>query len=377
MARLNISSLGTLHFSLDHTPNLSIPSRKAQALLVYLAVESYQAHPRSRLAGLLWPDRSEAAARHSLSQALLALRRSIDGAVSDDGIPFIDAARQTVRFNARSNHWLDVVLLNDLRSSGYRDIARCEQAIAAYRGDFLDGFFVRGAPVFEEWQLVQREHWHRLAVAALNRLVGHHEAEGDYAAALLHAWQKLDLDPWREDGHRQVMRLLALSGQRSAALTQYETCRAVLREELNSDPEAETDALLAAIRSGKMGTPDRQHWSDGGTTETPTRLPAQTTPCIGREADIEAIAALLEDGHCRLLTLVGPGGVGKTRLALEAATLLTDRQAVGAVVVPLIALESAQAVVAAVARQLGLGFSESGPPPSSNFWATCGAGSCS
>ena len=363
MAHLNISSLGTLRFSLDHAPNLSIPSSKAQALLVYLAVESRQDHARSKLADLLWPDRSEAAARHSLSQALSVLRRSIDGAARGGVDPFIDVARRTIRFNVRSDHWLDVKLLEELRSNRYRDMALCEQAIAAYRGDFLDGFSVRHAPVFEEWQLVQREHWHRLAVAALDRLVGFYTAEGDYGKALLYAWQKLDLDPWREDGHRQVMELLALSGQRSAALAQYKTCRHILREELNSDPEAETDALHAAITAGRPLRSDRPPVPSGAVSESSPRLPVQSTLCIGREADVRAIVAMLEDGGCRLLTLVGAGGVGKTRLALEAVAPLAREGTVRSVVVPLIALDSAQAVVAAVARELGLAFSASGLPP--------------
>src|SRR5690606_4376550 len=109
---------------------------------------------------------------------------------------------------------------------------RREHAVALYRGAFLDKFYVADSDLFEEWATLVREPLHQRVLDALGALVAYHERHGNYAQALHYSERQLELEPWREEAYRQIMRLLALNGQRSAALHCYERCRAVLESEL-------------------------------------------------------------------------------------------------------------------------------------------------
>src|SRR5690606_12515409 len=119
----------------------------------------------------------------------------------------------------------------------------------------------------------------------------------------------LQLEPFREEAHRLLMRLLAESGQRSAALAQYEVCVRILDEELGVEPDDETVALYEQIAAGEIEAPDE--------VRIPTNLPVVGTQFVDRPLARQAISSQLAKPHCRLLTLTGPGGVGKTRLAIE------------------------------------------------------------
>ena len=196
-----------------------------------------------------------------------------------------------------------------------------QSAIELCRGDFLEGFSLPDNSPFEEWLLVKREQVKRLRLEALQRLSDSWEARGEYAKALAAARQGLDLEPWLEEGHQQVMRLLALTGQRSAALAQYETCRSLLAKELGVEPGAETVRLYEAIRDGTLEI--RQWTTQSAPISTGPaypawpkhNLPLQLTSFIGREQEIAEVSQLPGREH-RLVTLTGSGGVGKTRLSL-------------------------------------------------------------
>jgi DNA-binding SARP family transcriptional activator len=157
--------------------------------------------------------------------------------------------------NQASDAWIDVAAFTGLLQVGApspETIRQLEQAVELYGGDFLDGFSVADSPTFDEWVSLNREWLRRLVTEALHRLAACHEQAGEYGRGLRHAWRQVELDPCREQAHRQLMRLLALSGQRSAALTQYETCRRLLAEELGVEPAAETTNLYERIRSGPL-----------------------------------------------------------------------------------------------------------------------------
>src|SRR5262249_41150380 len=120
---------------------------------------------------------------------------------------------------------------------------RRREAAALYRGSFLEEFFLNGAAAFEEWALLKREALHHRALHALAHVADYNERQGAYEDARRYAQRQLELDLWNEAAHRQVMRTFALTGQRSAALHQYDLCRRVLAGELGVAPEAETTAL--------------------------------------------------------------------------------------------------------------------------------------
>ena len=354
MTRLSLSLLGPFEVLLDREPVTDFATDKARALLAYLAVEADRPHRRDALAGLLWPDQPQRKARQNLRQALSYLRQAIGD--QDEVVPFLLVSRETIQFNTASDHWVDVVAFTDLvrACQGHRHrrlgmclpcLRRMEQMATLYRGEFLEQFFLSDSDLFEEWALLEREWLRREAVKALSFLTNYYERRGDYEKARYYARRQVMLEPWREEGHRQLMRLLALDGQRSAALAQYDTCRRALAEELGVEPTAETTVLYEQIRAA-MPLPHSASYN----------LPPSPTPFVGRETELAELADLLADPDCRLLSLVGPGGIGKTRLALQAAAAHIGVFAHGVYFVPLASVSSPELIVPAIAEALAFSF---------------------
>ncbi|MCB0168801.1 MAG: tetratricopeptide repeat protein, partial [Anaerolineae bacterium] len=177
-----------------------------------------------------------------------------------------------------------------------------------------------------EWLLVERERLRRLALDVLGQLAETSLQQGDFAPGIKAARRLLSIEPWYEAGHCQLMKLLAADGQRSAALAQYETCRQRLADELDVAPSAETMALVDAIRTGAWQPPQAIRVELGAPTSIvePAALPphnllAATTSFVDRRAEQAKITELLTEVDCRLLTITGTGGMGKTRLAAQIA----------------------------------------------------------
>ncbi len=230
------------------TPHFA--THKAQALLAYLAAEAAWPHSRDALAGLLWPDWPQQTALTNLRSALASLRRAIGDQAARP--PFLTISRETIQFNQDSNHWLDVA--DFLLSIGLQPSAHCLQALrsaaALYRGPFLHDFADIGSAPFEEWVLIEREQLQQQMLSALRNLADYYEQQGEYQSAQACARQQIEIEPWQEEAHRQLIRLLALNGQRSLALAQYETCQRLLAKELGVEPAAETSRLYEQIRCG-------------------------------------------------------------------------------------------------------------------------------
>jgi DNA-binding SARP family transcriptional activator len=255
MARLSIRLLGPFQVTLDGEPVTSFESDKVRALLAYLAAEPDRPHRRETLAGLLWSDYPERSARANVRRALANLRKTIKDHQATP--PFLCISQQTIQFNSASDAWSDVTAFDELLEAKNSTPLQLEEAVALYRGAFLEGFSVGDSALFEEWALLKRERLRRQVLNALHRLVVYHGGRGDYGRALPRAWQRVELDPWREQAHRQLIRLLALNGQRGAALTQYEVCRRNLAEQLGVEPAAETTRLYERVRDG-----ERVDWSE-------------------------------------------------------------------------------------------------------------------
>ena len=356
MAKLTISLLGPFQVTLNGEPVTGFTTDKARALLAYLTVEAARPHRRDALAGLLWPDQPQRKARQNLRQALSHLRQALGD--RDRATPFLLVSRETVQFDAASDHWLDVAAFTDLvetcRAHRHRRLETClpcmrraERMTALYRGDFLEQFFLSDSNVFEEWALLEREWLHRQAMEVFSHLAGYYERRGEGERARHYAWRQVELEPWREEAHRQLMRLLALDGQRSAALAQYETCRRTLAEELGVEPTDETISLYERI-------------SESANQRLQvcilTNLPPSPTPFVGREGELAELAEHLANPDCRLLTLAGPGGIGKTRLALQVAADQVGAFAHGVYFVPLAPVSSAEHLVPVIADALDFPF---------------------
>jgi predicted ATPase/DNA-binding SARP family transcriptional activator len=348
MVRLSLSLLGPFQAALDGEPITAFESNRVRALLAYLAVEADRPHRRDTLAGLLWPDWPDRSARANLRNALANLRKCIRD--HEAALPHLLITRETIQFNRAGDHWLDVTAFRAAVEAEGAGAAKLEEALALYRGPFLEGFAVEDSAAYEDWAQRVREELERLALNALERLATAYEERGEFGQAIDAARRQVDLATWQESAHRQLMRLLALDGQRSAALAQYEACRRLLREELDVEPSAETTRLYECIRYGQdlsgFPQPDR---SAGN-------LPAQPTPFVGRERTLAEIEERLRDPGCRLLALVGLGGSGKTRLALEAAARQIGRYSDGVFFVALASLQSVEAIVPTVAQAIGFTF---------------------
>ncbi|MBI5303426.1 MAG: tetratricopeptide repeat protein [Chloroflexi bacterium] len=330
LATLQIRLFGGLRVTFDGKPITGFYSNKAPALLAYLAI-TRRAPTRDSLAALLWGEMSDADAKTNLRQCLTNLRKLLE--------PHLLITRDTVEFNFDAPYALDIELFEQkLRA---QDLSA---AVELYTGDFLDGVFVRDAPEFEEWMLAQRARLRDLALQTMSALVTQHAARGDNARGIEYATRLIALDPWREETHRDLMLMLARTGQRSVALQQYEVCKRELREQMDVEPSAETTALYERIRAAGDAT---RH-----------NLPAQPTSFIGRTKELANIETRLLQRDCRLLTLLGTGGVGKTRLALEAAerALKIGAFLYGVFFVPLAGVNSPDRLVAAMADTCGFTF---------------------
>ncbi|MCE7988792.1 MAG: hypothetical protein DYG89_47155 [Caldilinea sp. CFX5] len=337
---------------------------KVRALLAYLALEPAQAHRRETLAALFWPEINHQSALTNLRQTFHRLRDGLERVAPGSSDALFTVTKQTMQLN-QTALTVDAIRFTTLLAASERhahaDLATCEaclerlgQAVALYRGELLAGFGLGDAAPFEEWLLLRRELYQQQALLALQKLTDAHEQRGDDDQAHTYASRQVALDPYREEAHRQLMRLLALRGLTSQALTQYERCCQLLRDELGVPPADETVALMEQIRTGRLDKVTRWQGdkvtSDKVTNDKvtsdkvqpprsaeigsplgakphpvtlspghpviPHNLPAQLTPLIGRATAVTALCERLADPAVRCLTIVGAGGMGKTRLAL-------------------------------------------------------------
>ncbi len=329
--RLKITLLGTPIVQLNGEIVTGFVSNKATALLYYLAATG-QTHSREMLSSLLWGEYPDAKARKNLRDILFNLRRLMGS--------FLDISRQTVglvpdgsievdvqRFEATAKTLEDVV--HPHLSPAAMVVLR--EGVDLYQGDFLEGFYISQAPDFDAWLTNERSRLQQMEIQALHLLVEYLTHQGNTTLGINYATQLLNMEPWREETHRHLMQLLVWSGQRSAALAQYETCRRTLAENLGVDPEPETRHLYEYIMQGSAILAPSLIVQDTVPSfkPTPHNLPAQLTRFVGREADLAEIVDRLHDPDYRLVVVVGPGGVGKTRLVLQAARLLLSQVETG------------------------------------------------
>jgi DNA-binding SARP family transcriptional activator/tetratricopeptide (TPR) repeat protein len=329
MARLNVTLLGGFRARLDAATPLTLPTRKAKALLAYLALSPSSPQPRDKLASLLWGSTLETTARTSLRQTLYALRKclrdagarllAVDGeSVSLDG----DAVTVDVReFEQRASEGTPSALA---------------EAAALYQGEFLEGLAVQEQP-FEDWLLGHRERLREIALNCLAGLLAHQRTIGSTESAVQTALRVLELDPLQEPVHRALMQLYVETGRRGSALRQYQLCVATLQRELRTEPEAETKALYQEILRGRSHVlADRQAEPipPVSARPIPTAIteppPAWEPPLAGRHRDVARLREALDRalaGRGRLVVLIGEAGAGKSRLVSELSAVAARRMA--------------------------------------------------
>ena len=373
MSTLDIYLFGVPRFERSGK-RIDIARRKIIALLAYLAA-SAQPHSRDKLATLFWPENDASNARANLRRELSRLKSSL-------GSRYLNIDREHVGLNVEAEYHLDIKIFQEkiarVQEHGCDPREICNhcwdilsEAVALYTGDFMAGFSLPDSLEFDDWQFFLGETLKKQAAQALEKLAGYHAAAGQFDQAIELARRWLALDPLHEAAHRALMLLYVQADQRPAALRQYEICQQSLEKELGIKPDPQTSALYEQIKSGEWtglqsGQPPESTplMQDNPEIVTPvvvsqelpslpmSNLPASLTLFIGRRPDLDEIGRLLADPGMRLLTLFGPGGSGKTRLAIQAGREQQSLFKDGVFFVPLAPLGSAEFILPAIAKAL-------------------------
>jgi len=318
MGLLRLAVLGPPEIFHDGS-RLSFALRKAQALLLYLAVQGGM-HSRSHLAALLWPDSESSIARKALRNAIVLLRSLLadpNPSVAPDALsPGQEAHLLTqgdlIGLNPRALLELDLDVVQQAYTAAQRFstppsgpqratlVTQVQQALDLVRGPFLDGFWLREETGFDQWHEQQQQQWQVRLLLLCERLSAWQEAgfELEQARATLTRW--LELDPLAEEAYQRLMRVHLARGETSAALQVYATCRARLAEELRVKPAAETVALAERIRA----TAAARHRSAPGSparrvmASVESRPPSElVAPLIGRATAFSQLVASLQQAR--------------------------------------------------------------------------------
>jgi DNA-binding SARP family transcriptional activator len=323
---LKICLLGSFQAWLGGNPVTNFESNKIRALLSYLAVEKDRPHSRDTIAGLLWPDFPERSALGNLRWALSSLRASLEERPStgdSDVHSHLLICRESLQFNNASDYWLDVAAFKEISNqepslAGKAHPAAIDNlvnAVALYRGNFLEGFALPDSAPFEEWILLKKEQLERLYLRNLCLLADYYESCGDYEKAQQYAWRQVELEPWQEEAHQQLMRLMVLSGRRSEAMNRYEICRNLLLDGLGVEPSKDTRLLYESIRDD---LPINKIPAMAKGSVDIENIPRPVF--VGREQEMFQLARALEHvltGRGQVIFVTGEAGIGKTALIRE------------------------------------------------------------
>lgn len=316
MARLSLALLGAPEVRLGDRM-VRLPTRKAMALLAYLATEG-GSHTRERLVDLLWPDAVAEHGRTTLRSTLRFLRVALDQGASDGDRRHLVGDRDTLGFELGDDDELDLRRLRDaarLARASYRstpiDLTPQLQAAASlYRGDYLEGFTLDDTGDFDDWVAAQREAWHRRIALVLDRLSVWQSERGEVEESLESAQRWVALDPLSEAAYRRIIELHLVVGDRAVALRAYDRCCAILHEQLGAEPNPETEELARrARRRVRRAAP-----------ETIGAERPREVPLVGRGEEYAQVVAMFRAARARRPSVVvvqGEAGIGKTRLVTD------------------------------------------------------------
>jgi DNA-binding SARP family transcriptional activator len=344
---LAIQLFGPFAVRVNGAPLPRLRTRKGEWLLALLVLRAGRVVDRDWLAASLWPESPKTAALVNLRTSLLDVRRALG--------PEADRLRSpTTRTLSLDLAGAEVDLVAFDAAIARHDPASLEQAVELYRGPLLEG-------CSEEWAFQERQRREQACLRALETLAGHAGTGGNPALAEQYLRWATSVDPFREGAQRQLMQLLAATGNYAAASQIYRDLRFRLYQELNAAPDPETQTLFQQIQAaagpGLPAPPSRARLK----SRRPSNLPVPPTPLLGREEELARAQERLRRPEVRLLTLTGPGGTGKTRLALQLATDLLDDFENGVSLVELASLRDPDLIVSAIAQALGVREKEDQP----------------
>ncbi|HEX8128000.1 MAG TPA: bacterial transcriptional activator domain-containing protein [Pyrinomonadaceae bacterium] len=299
MSTLSIHLFGKFSVHADEQLLEGFDACKVQELLSYLLVHRERPHARESLASLLWGETATDKSKKYLRQTLWHLQSALEGhsAGANEEGGLLSAGHDWVRLNAASALWLDVEVFErafarvqgkagkDLDEETKRVVV---EAAELYKGDLLEGWY-------QDWCLYERERLQNMYLVMLDKLISYCEAHRDYEMGLLYGSTILRYDRAREPTHRQLMHLLYMSGDRTAALRQYERCAAALRQELDVAPDRRTVALFQQIRLDQL---EERALPAAAAPETNTGAPVASLPeVLGR---LQQLQLLMSDVQQRI-----------------------------------------------------------------------------
>jgi predicted ATPase/DNA-binding SARP family transcriptional activator len=346
---LTIRLFGTPEVLVCGVPVPRLRTRKGLWLLALCVLRAPAEVDREWLAATLWPDSAERTALTNLRNVLMDLRRVLGPQASRLVSPTTRALTLDLS-GARA----DVREFDACVARGDPDSVQL--AVSLYRGPLLE-------ECAEEWVFRERESREQAYLAALEAAAEHRIAMGDRLTAERYLREAVAVDSFRETAQRGLIRVLAAGGNHAAALLAYRTLCLRLRRELNTEPDPRTVALIEQVRGGQLlaqaGATEPCQEADsvrfGPISDAPpSNLPPRLSSFVGREAEVARLRELLAADGLRLLTLTGPGGVGKTRLAVQVAADLRHTLPEGVVFVDLAPIREPRRVIPTLARALGV-----------------------
>jgi len=359
MTLLQIKLFGGFTVTLEGQPVTKFRSDKVRALLAYLAVQPDRDHARTSLATLLWGDLPDSAAKTNLRIELSNLKKVLKNH------PALEISRNSVRFHG-THATVDALLFAETITAFLAlpaelqlpKLTSLSTALDRYQGEFLAGFQLGGTVEFDDWQLLTQEQFHEQAIQALTTLQQRYTEQGNWLELAHAARRQLALVPWQERAHRNLIQALAAQGQRAAALTQYTKCCEILQEELGVEPTLATQEIAVRLRMNDSAPRATGH------ALIRHNLPQQLKPLVGRESEVERVYTLVQTE--RLVTILGLGGVGKSRLAQAVAQRAIHDFADGVWFVPLANIEMSTStngrIALAIAAAIGFVITDTHSP---------------
>jgi predicted ATPase/DNA-binding SARP family transcriptional activator len=317
--------------------SIALTTRRAQSLFAYLVLNAGSSHRREKLAGQLWPDSREEAARDYLRHALWRIRKALTSVAAAH---LLKADDLSVTFVATDESIVDVATVSRGATSQIAD--ELMQALAVYQGDLLPGFY-------DEWVVLEREHLKAIYEREMGRLLGMLEQAGRWSDVIEWAERWIAFGQKPELAYRGLLLAHAAKGDMSQVAMSYERCVKTLAE-FGMEPSELTRVLFEEIKAGKHTSTPKLPAPPAKEASSSSNIPVPLTSFVGREGELKKISELLTAS--RLVTLTGPGGVGKTRLAIRAAGDASSKYRDGVCWVGLVALTDPGLVAQEVAQAL-------------------------